>query len=144
MKKVWVNLKELATIRLIMKYLRVVAGVAINYDKVLIGKRASNKPMPGLWEFPGGKVQLFENDHEALIREFDEEFGIQIQPGELLCESHSMVQRISLYAYLISVNKEPVISNSHDEIRWVTKEELAKLEVCNADVEIVRKVSGLI
>jgi len=122
----------------------VVAGVAINDGKVLVARRAANKSLAGFWEFPGGKVKFGESDHAALVREFREEFGIKIKPGEFICESSSPQDGIVLNSYLISVHEIPTTSNSHDEILWVSKVELLKLKVCNADVKVVSRVVPLL
>jgi 8-oxo-dGTP diphosphatase len=45
-------------------------------DRVLLAQRPEGKSMAGLWEFPGGKVQDGETPEAALIRELDEELGI--------------------------------------------------------------------
>jgi 8-oxo-dGTP diphosphatase len=51
----------------------------IDDDKrVLIAKRPEGKPMAGLWEFPGGKVEADETPEDALIREIKEELGIEL------------------------------------------------------------------
>ncbi len=47
---------------------------------VLIGKRPSHKTFGGLWEFPGGKIEAHETPEAALIREINEELGIDIRP----------------------------------------------------------------
>ena len=60
---------------------KVVCGLLRNEDRVLIGKRLDDNPnFGGYWEFPGGKVDDGETEYEALIREFKEEFDIEIQP----------------------------------------------------------------
>ena len=49
---------------------------------VLIAKRPAGRPLAGLWEFPGGKIEAGEKPEEALIRELHEELGIEIaQPA---------------------------------------------------------------
>lgn len=55
-----------------------VAAVAlIDTDgRVLLAQRPEGKPMAGLWEFPGGKVEPGETPEAALIRELHEELGI--------------------------------------------------------------------
>ena len=57
-----------------------VAAVAlIDADnRVLIARRPPGKPMAGLWEFPGGKVQAGETPEQALIREVREELGVEL------------------------------------------------------------------
>jgi 8-oxo-dGTP diphosphatase len=55
----------------------VVAVALIDADgRVLLAQRPEGKPMAGLWEFPGGKVKDGENPEAALIRELNEELGI--------------------------------------------------------------------
>jgi 8-oxo-dGTP diphosphatase len=46
--------------------------------RILIAKRPEGRPLAGLWEFPGGKVERGEAPEEALIRELAEELGIEI------------------------------------------------------------------
>ena len=56
-----------------------VAAVAlVDADgRVLIAQRPEGKPMAGLWEFPGGKVDAGETPEAALVRELHEELGIE-------------------------------------------------------------------
>ena len=55
----------------------VVAMALVDIDnRVLIAQRPEGKPMAGLWEFPGGKVEAGETPEAALIREIHEELGI--------------------------------------------------------------------
>ncbi|WP_265500218.1 8-oxo-dGTP diphosphatase MutT [Paracoccus beibuensis] len=61
-----------------MKTVLVSAVALIDPDgRVLLAQRPEGKPMAGLWEFPGGKVEPGETPEAALIRELDEELGIQ-------------------------------------------------------------------
>ena len=61
-----------------MKTVLVSAVALIDPDgRVLLAQRPPGKPMAGLWEFPGGKVESGETPEAALIRELDEELGIQ-------------------------------------------------------------------
>lgn len=56
----------------------VVAAALVDGDgRVLLQQRAPGRSMAGLWEFPGGKVEAGERPEAALIRELDEELGIQ-------------------------------------------------------------------
>lgn len=51
--------------------------------RVLISQRPEGKPLAGLWEFPGGKIEDGETPERALIREIDEELGVSIAPRDL-------------------------------------------------------------
>ncbi|HET9511239.1 MAG TPA: (deoxy)nucleoside triphosphate pyrophosphohydrolase [Sphingomonas sp.] len=59
--------------------LHVVAVALTDADgRVLVQQRPEGKPMAGLWEFPGGKIDAGETPEAALIRELDEELGIAV------------------------------------------------------------------
>ncbi|GAB5488061.1 MAG: (deoxy)nucleoside triphosphate pyrophosphohydrolase [Parasphingorhabdus sp.] len=61
----------------------VVAAALVNErDEVLVQKRPEGKPMAGLWEFPGGKVEPGERPEDALVRELLEELNIKTTPCE--------------------------------------------------------------
>ena len=58
-----------------------VVACALSDDdgRVLLARRPADKPMPGLWEFPGGKMKPDETPEAAIIREMNEELGISIR-----------------------------------------------------------------
>jgi len=63
-----------------VKLLLVAAAALIDPDcRVLIAQRPQGKTLAGLWEFPGGKVEVDERPEEALIRELHEELGISVE-----------------------------------------------------------------
>src|SRR6195256_984568 len=62
-----------------LKVVLVAACALIDADgRVLIAERPAGKPMAGLWEFPGGKVEPGERPEQSLIRELREELGIVV------------------------------------------------------------------
>lgn len=75
------------------KMLLVAACALIDADgRVLIAQRPPGKTLAGLWEFPGGKVEPGETPEEALIRELQEELGIETKAAclaPLTFASHS-------------------------------------------------------
>lgn len=102
----------------------VVCAVIFNKDedKILVGKRSDTKQ----WEFPGGKVEDGETYETAIVRELKEELDSEV---EILlyfgCDSKYVDGRIiNLYTFItrfIKGNPQPV---EHDELRWVSKEEI--------------------
>ncbi len=62
------------------RLLLVVACALVDVDgRVLLAQRPQGKPLAGLWEFPGGKVEPGEMPEETLIRELHEELGITVE-----------------------------------------------------------------
>lgn len=60
------------------RLLLVAACALVDTDgRILLAQRPQGKQLAGLWEFPGGKVEPGETPEETLIRELDEELGIQ-------------------------------------------------------------------
>ena len=63
-----------------VKLILVAACALVDADgRVLLAQRPQGKPMAGLWEFPGGKVEPGERPEQSLIRELKEELGIVVQ-----------------------------------------------------------------
>ena len=57
-------------------------AVVEHLGRLLIGRRASDAPLAGLWEFPGGKVEPGETPQQAAVRECLEETGLDVEVGE--------------------------------------------------------------
>ena len=63
----------------------VVAAALVGADgRVLLQQRAPERSMAGLWEFPGGKVEPDELPEAALVRELEEELGIETEAAALV------------------------------------------------------------
>ena len=63
-----------------MKMVLVVACALIDADgRILLAQRPEGKTLAGLWEFPGGKLEVGERPEDALIRELKEELGIAVK-----------------------------------------------------------------
>lgn len=126
---------------------RSVAGILIHQGKVFIAKRGSKGSFSGRWEFPGGKVEEGESDEAAIVREFDEEFGIAVRALRPLGESifpHRGTDRI-LAAWLIEIAPftRPKLLE-HEEIAWAEGTELEALELVDSDRKLLSYVLPLL
>lgn len=125
--------------------IQVVAGVASQGDTVLACRRAPGRASGGLWEFPGGKVEPGERPQDALTRELREELDADVSVGALLDRSTVPVGElvIDLACYEVSFRgAPPVHSTDHDELRWVTREQLGELDWATPDLPMVRRLTA--
>lgn len=116
------------------------AGILTKDDRYFVAKREDKGSIGGLWEFPGGKNRWGESEQETLMREFQEELGLDIEVG-LLVHSHDFVNKGTLYhlkAYLVSCNQEqePKLS-VHTTYRWIKADELQSLAFAPSDQRII-------
>lgn len=114
---------------------RSVAGIALRKARVLVGRRKPGGTLGGKWEFPGGKREPGESDEAALIREYDEEFGVAVTVGALIGESQFVngYKRYGLSALLVELRAEPTDLREHDELRWLSAEELLAIDLAESD-----------
>ena len=116
----------------------VVACALVDVDgRVLIAKRPQGRPLAGLWEFPGGKVEDGETPEAALIRELDEELGIEVKPACLApftFASHAY-ETFHLLMPLFLCRKwgGEVHPREGQEIAWVRANRLGDYEMPPAD-----------
>jgi 8-oxo-dGTP diphosphatase len=105
--------------------------------KVLIAKRPPGRPLAGLWEFPGGKVDLGEDPETALIRELLEELGIEIARADLLpltFASHAHPEfHLLMPLYLCKRWKGSIAAQEDQELLWVRPDELGLYDMPPAD-----------
>ena len=114
---------------------RSVAGIAVENGLVFIARRLSGGSMGDRWEFPGGKVEVGEADGIALKREYQEEFGLDVEVGVFLAQAvfdHG-TDRFSLHAYRVIMNGTPRILTEHSEWRWANFQELESLYFADSD-----------
>jgi 8-oxo-dGTP diphosphatase len=117
-------------------HLRVVAAVISRDDQYLITQRRPSAVLPGLWEFPGGRVEEGETDEAALKREVSERVDVDIKV--LTCigrRTHDYVGYsvdLALYQASIDGDKEPQAVRVAD-CRWVSSSEFEKYRFPAAD-----------
>ena len=115
--------------------------------RVLACRRATHKASPGLWEFPGGKVEPGEDAFSALEREIMEELGIECNALRTYDTSTTQAegQLIKLETIICSSEQlEHLESTDHDEFRWLEFKELLTVEWAQPDLSAVEKLSTTI
>ena len=125
--------------------IQVTAAIIVRDGKFLIAQRKLNDDIfGGLWEFPGGKVEDGETPEECMSRELKEELDIEVEVGELIISNkHKYPQGIfELLAYKVKHISGEIILNVHDEIKWVTYDEMSNFEFPPADIPIIEKLKG--
>ena len=122
--------------------LLVVACALVDVDgRVLIAQRPEGKQLPGLWEFPGGKVEAGERPEEALIRELDEELGVQVSESCLapfVFASHAYDSfHLLMPLWLCRRWSGVVVNRHHAALAWVRPNKLAEYPMPPADAPLV-------
>lgn len=122
--------------------LLVVACALVDRDgKILITERPKGRSMAGLWEFPGGKVEAGETPEAALIRELQEELGIDTKENCLApftFASHSYEEfHLLMPLYLCRKWQGFIVGKEGQNHKWVKPNELAKYPMPPADVPLV-------
>ena len=125
-----------------MKTLLVSAVALIDQDgRVLLAQRPIGKSMAGLWEFPGGKVETGETPEAALIRELEEELGINTWKSclaPLTFASHAYDDFHLLMPLFVCRKWEGIpIARENQALKWVKKQDLKSYKMPAADIPLV-------
>ena len=122
----------------------VVAALIWDGDRFLACQRPANKARALLWEFVGGKVEPGETFQQALIRECREELDIELAVGELFMEViheyPDLTVRLSLFNATIASGEPKLLE--HNDLRWITVDEIDDLSFCPADDEILDRLKN--
>jgi 8-oxo-dGTP diphosphatase len=125
-----------------VKIVLVSAVALIDVDsRVLIARRPEGKSMAGLWEFPGGKVEPDETPEAALIRELQEELGIDTWESclaPLAFASHSY-EDFHLLMPLFACRKweGTPMSREKQALKWVRTSKLRDFPMPPADIPLI-------
>jgi 8-oxo-dGTP diphosphatase len=125
-----------------MNIVLVAAVALVDADgRVLISKRPAGKPLGGLWEFPGGKVEQGEKPEAALIRELKEELGIDVAEAclaPLTFASHSYPGfHLLMPLYVCRRWQGKVTPLEAQQLAWVRPLRLRDYPMPPADVPLI-------
>jgi 8-oxo-dGTP diphosphatase len=129
--------------------LLVVAAALIRPDgTVLVQQRPTGKQLAGLWEFPGGKIEMGESPEAALVRELREELGIEVavealSPVTFASEALSR-RHLVLMLYAVRTWQGDPQALEASALQWVTMDEMAALPMPPADVPLVAALQVLV
>jgi 8-oxo-dGTP diphosphatase len=136
-------------LELSLKLVLVAACALIDSDgRILLARRPVGKPMEGLWEFPGGKIEAGERPEQTLIRELREELGIEVKEdclAPLAFASHSYEDfHLLMPLYVCRRWEGTVVAKEGQEIVWASPQLLKDFPMPPADKPLIPHLHELI
>ena len=120
----------------------VVGAVIVRDGLVYCVQRGPDGSLPGMWEFPGGKIEPGEDEVTALVREIQEELLCDVQVGQKIASTPHKYDfgtvRLTTY-YCDLVAGEPTVTEHAGEL-WLQPDQLTDLDWAPADVPAVEAV----
>ncbi|MEO7176623.1 MAG: (deoxy)nucleoside triphosphate pyrophosphohydrolase [Saprospiraceae bacterium] len=121
--------------------LQVVCALIERDGKVLLAQRSASMRHPGLWEFPGGKLEGSESPEQCLLREIKEELGIAIaiiQPLPALNFQYPGEQPFVLIPFIAYILSGEISLTEHSAVVWVLPDQLLDWPLVAADVGVAK------
>ena len=116
--------------------------------RVLLAQRPAGKPMAGLWEFPGGKVEPGERPEQSLIRELKEELGITVKEeclAPLTFASHLYPDFYLLMPFYVCRRWDGFVeAREAQQLKWVRPHELRNFPMPPADEPLISHLTTLL
>lgn len=120
----------------------VVAALIWKGQKFMICQRPAHKARALLWEFVGGKVEPGETKEQALIRECQEELAVTLSVNDVFMDVVHEYPDITVHLTLFNATIAEGFPQKieHNDIKWITPNEIPQFNFCPADEEILRKI----
>ena len=116
--------------------------------RVLLAQRPADRPMAGLWEFPGGKLDAGERPEDTLIRELKEELGIAVEENclaPLAFASHTYPDfRLVMPLYVCRRWQGTVTPLEGQKLAWVRPNRLRDYPMPPADEPLIAHLMTLL
>lgn len=122
----------------------VTAALITDNRRILIAQRGRGKRYGRQWEFPGGKVRSGETPEACLRREIREELNLEIEVEKHFCTVHHEYPdfHIELMAFWCSIVGGSLQLEEHEQIRWVTIQEMKQYDFVDADLNVITALAG--
>lgn len=120
---------------------RVVAGLILKGEQLLVCQRTKHQTMPLKWEFPGGKIEEGEQPRDALRRELEEELGIDAQIDEEVSHIRHEYKNggsVELRFFAVRKYQGEIENRIFKEIRWADRAQLPSFDFLEADLTLVQ------
>ena len=120
----------------------VVAALIWEGDEFMICQRPAHKARGLLWEFVGGKVEKGETKEQALVRECREELDVTVAVEDVFMDVVHEYPDLTVHLTLFNSRIDEGVPKllEHNDIRWITPQEIPDFEFCPADEEILKKI----
>ena len=120
----------------------VVAALIWQGERFMICQRPAHKARGMMWEFVGGKVEPGESKERALVRECREELAVEVAVGDIFLEVTHTYPDITVHLTLFHASIVQGVPQKleHNDIRYITVDEIPKYEFCPADEVILQKL----
>ena len=122
----------------------VVSALIWDEERFMICQRPAHKARGLLWEFVGGKTEPGESREDALKRECREELDVELEVGDVFMEvDHEypdLFVHLTLFNARIASGEPKMIE--HNDIRWITIDEIDDYEFCPADADILARLKA--
>ena len=122
----------------------VVAALIWDGGRFMICQRPAHKARGLLWEFVGGKVEPGETKEQALVRECREELAVTVAPADVFMDVVHEYPDLTVHLTLFNASITEGVPQmlEHNDIRWITVDEIPDYEFCPADRDILRRLMG--
>ena len=120
----------------------VVAALIWQGERFMICQRPAHKARGMMWEFVGGKVEPGESKEQALVRECREELAVEVAVGDIFLEVTHTYPDITVHLTLFHASVVQGVPQKleHNDIRYITVDEIPQYEFCPPDEVILQKL----
>lgn len=126
-----------------MNKIKVVAALIEKDNKILIARRSTGDfNVLGKWEFPGGKVEVNEDEMKAIEREIREEFEIEVKAIRFLTSNECQYpdKIVDLRLYKCEYIRGNFKLHDHYEYKYVNESDLLNYDLCPADIPLAMNI----